>query len=108
MDELMKDKKYWADTAVQLKKCASGYLHLILKIKYQTLCLETKKKDKNQNNFSAPHSYLAHCRRHKIYRLFYAKIQFSPWAFSEFQIIRWWWMIIRVPFVKWFFSNYFH
>lgn len=100
MDELMKDKRYWANTAVQLKKFTSGYLHLTLKLKYQTLYLETSNNDKNQNNFSAPHSHLAHCRRHEIYRLFYAKIQLSSELFSEFQIIRWWWMNIRVLFVN--------
>lgn len=102
--KLMKDKRYWANTAVQLKKCTSGYLHLTLK-NPQTLYLGTN-NDKKQNNFSAPHSHLAHCRRHKMYRLFSAKIQFSS---ELFQIVRssdgdeWW-----VLFVKLFLSNYFH
>lgn len=62
--------------------CSSKNVHIWISSfnikKYQTLYLEMNdNNDKNQNNFSAPHSDLACCRRHKIYRLFHAKIQLS-------------------------------
>lgn len=110
MDELMKDKRYWTNTAVQFKKYTSGYLHLTLKIKYKTLYLGTKSNDKNQNNFSAPHSHLAHCRKHKICRLFYPKIPFSSELFQNFRSSDGdeWLLECFLQIISIFLSNYFH